>query len=130
MCPQSELVDFSESRDSRGLSWISFFKHQGKKETYEIVLNRSGNFHNRTSDCHPLEEAVAKAQTISQDIGQKDHLQRYLQEASEKSLKSDWKIEQKQHTGSQSGKLTKPLTGDPVPAKSGKRTGKSSSQGS
>lgn len=119
MCPQSELVDFSESRDSRGLSWISFFKHQGKKETYEIVLNRSGNFHNRTSDCHPLE-----------DIGQKDHLQRNLQEASEKSLKSDWKIEQKQHTGSQSGKLTKPLTGDPVPAKSGKRTGKSSSQGS
>ena len=33
MSPQSELIDFSESKKNRGLSWITFFKYQGNKDS-------------------------------------------------------------------------------------------------
>lgn len=84
------------------------FKHQGSRESHATVPSGSGNLHNGRSDSHAQEVTVAKAQTYSQDIGQKDYLQSDLQEASENSLKSDWKTGQRRHAGSPSGKLSSP----------------------
>ncbi|KAL6059499.1 hypothetical protein STEG23_011413 [Scotinomys teguina] len=107
-CPQSDLVDFSESRKTGGLSWISLFKHRGSKELQTIVVKGSPNFHNSTSENHPLGETEVKAQTHSQDMGPKGHLQSDSQEAPADSLQSDLKTDQKRHAGSQSGHRSSP----------------------
>ncbi|XP_052584274.1 spermatogenesis-associated protein 31D3-like [Peromyscus californicus insignis] len=107
-CPQSELVNFSESRKSRGLSWISLYKHLGSRESHTIVLSGSGSLHNGTSESHPLEETEVKAQTYSQDMGKKDHLQSNFQKAPANSPQSDLKTDQEHHAGSQSGQLSSP----------------------
>ncbi|KAL1785289.1 hypothetical protein HispidOSU_031696 [Sigmodon hispidus] len=104
MCPQSELVDFSESESSHGLSWISVFKHRGNKNSHGIVLSGSGRFRSGASETHPREEAEVTAQTYRQDIGQKVRLQSNLQEAPVNSLKSDLKRDQE----SQLGQLSNP----------------------
>nr|XP_006981758.1 spermatogenesis-associated protein 31D1 [Peromyscus maniculatus bairdii] len=107
-CPQSQFVDFSESRKSHGLSWISLYKHRGSRESHTIVLSGSGSFHNGTSEYHLLEETEVKAQTYSQDAGKKDHLQSNFQEAPANSLQSDLKTDQERHAGGQSGQLSNP----------------------
>ncbi|XP_036044832.1 spermatogenesis-associated protein 31D1 [Onychomys torridus] len=107
-CPQSELVHFSESGKNRGLSWISLYKHRGSRESHTIVLSGSGSFHNSTSKNHLLEETGVKAQTYSQDMGKKDHIQSNVQKAPANTLQSDLKTDQERHAGNQSDQLSSP----------------------
>lgn len=111
MSPQSELTDFPESRKSRGLSWITFFKYRGNKDSRAIVPRGSGNSRSRMPERHSLQETVVKEQTYSQDIGQDGHPQGYFQEASQKSLQSHSKTHPKIHAGRRPPKLSRPSPG-------------------
>ncbi|XP_075827261.1 spermatogenesis-associated protein 31D3-like [Microtus pennsylvanicus] len=105
MYPQSELMEPLESGRSRGLSWISLFKHRGSMESYATVLSGSGKSRNSTSESHPLGTEV-KAQTYSQDTGQEDHLQNNFWEAPRNSLASALKTDQEHLAGSRSDQLS------------------------
>ncbi|XP_057643066.1 spermatogenesis-associated protein 31D1-like [Chionomys nivalis] len=106
MYPQSELMEPLESGRSRGLSWISFFKHRGSMESYATVLSGSGKSRNSTSESHPLAGTEVKAQTYSQDTGQEDHLQNNFREAPRNSLASALKTDQERLAGSRSDQLS------------------------
>ncbi|XP_007606145.1 spermatogenesis-associated protein 31D1-like [Cricetulus griseus] len=106
MCPQSELADFPESKRSRGLSWLSLFKHQQSKDSHDIVLNGARKFHSGTLKNCAREETKIKAQTDSKVVGQKDHLQRNPEEALASSLQSHLKTDLEPHAASQSGQLS------------------------
>ncbi|GAB1298271.1 Spermatogenesis-associated 31 subfamily D, member 1B [Apodemus speciosus] len=108
MSPQSELIDFSESRKSRGLSWITFFKYLGNRDSRATGTRGSGSSHSRTPESHSLQEMGVKEQTCSQDVGQNDHPRGQRQEASQSSLQSHSKPHQKSRAGRQPPKLSSP----------------------
>lgn len=106
MYPQSELMEPLETGRSRGLFWISLFKHRGSMESYATVLSGSGKSRNRTSESHPLAGTEVKAQTYSQDTGQKDHPQSNFWETPRNSLASALKTDQECLAGSRSDQLS------------------------
>lgn len=108
MSPQSELIDFSESRKSRGLSWITFFKYLGNRDSRATGTRGSGSSHSRTPESHSLQETGVKERTDSQDVGQNDHPRGLLQESSQNSLQSHSKPHQKSRAGRQPPKLSSP----------------------
>ena len=104
MYPQSGLMEPLEPGKSRGLSWISHFKHSMK--SYATVLSGSGKSRNRTSESHPLAGTEAKAKKYSQDTGQEDHPQSNFREAPRNSLASALKTDQECLAGSRSDQLS------------------------
>ncbi|CAO2596181.1 Spermatogenesis-associated protein 31D1 [Lemmus lemmus] len=106
MYPQSELMEPLEPGRSRGLSWISFFKHRGSMESNATVLSGPGKSRNRTSESHPLARTEVKAQTYSQDNGQDHHPQSNFWEAPRNSVASALKIDKERLAGSQSDQLS------------------------
>ncbi|XP_052013384.1 spermatogenesis-associated protein 31D1-like [Apodemus sylvaticus] len=108
MSPQSELIDFSESRKNRGLSWITFFKYLGNRDSRATGTRGSGRSHSRTPESHSLQETGVKERTYSQDVGQNAHPQGKLQEASQNSLQSHSKPHQKSCAGRQPPKHSSP----------------------
>ncbi|XP_041911271.1 LOW QUALITY PROTEIN: spermatogenesis-associated protein 31D3-like [Arvicola amphibius] len=106
MYPQSELMEPLEPGRSRGLSWISLFKHRGSMEVYATVLSGSGKSRNSTSEGHPLAGTEVKTQTYSQDTGQEDHPQSNLWEAPRNRLASALKKDQERLVGSRLDQLS------------------------
>uniref|UniRef100_A0A8C6MZU0 Spermatogenesis associated 31 subfamily D, member 1B n=1 Tax=Mus spicilegus TaxID=10103 RepID=A0A8C6MZU0_MUSSI len=106
MSPQSELIDFSESKKNRGLSWITFFKYQGNKDSQ--VLS-GGNSRNRMPRRHSLRETRVKERTYSQDRGHNDQSWgNNFQEASQNSVQSHLKTHRKSRTGRQPPRFSSP----------------------
>ncbi|XP_034366738.1 spermatogenesis-associated protein 31D4-like [Arvicanthis niloticus] len=111
MSPHSELTVFPESKKSHGLSWITFFKYRGSKDSQATVPGRARSSHSRMPERHSPQETVVKEQTYSQDIGQAGHPQGNLQEASQNSLQSHSKTHRKSHAGRRPPKHSSPSPG-------------------
>nr|XP_034366977.1 spermatogenesis-associated protein 31D1-like isoform X2 [Arvicanthis niloticus] len=95
MNPQAELPKSPSSKSNYGLSWISCFKQQGKKDLHNTVLNQPGSF-----PAKQLEKKLLKAKGYSLKTVQKQQTWSNTKGTLDNGLKSDFETNLKCHSNS------------------------------
>ncbi|KAL2805512.1 spermatogenesis-associated protein 31D1, partial [Daubentonia madagascariensis] len=102
LSPQRKIPETSESKCHYGLSWISFFKGQSRKDLENFQLSQSGNFHERCSEMLPPKD-VRKDQRLSLGNGPKHHFSSDPERPSDKDLGSTSVKDMESHMASLPG---------------------------